>query len=85
MVAGAGVLENSENKESALAFVEYLLSESAQSYFATETFEYPLVSGISPSVDLVPLDELNAVKIDLSNLADIQGTVQLLQDVGMLP
>ena len=85
MVAGVGILESSENKTAAQKFVEFLLSESAQNYFASETFEYPLVSGVAPSVDLVPLADLNAVNIDLSNLADLQGTVQLLQDVGMLP
>ena len=85
MVAGAGQLASSKNTENARIFIEYLLSETAQKFFATETYEYPLVPGVSPSVDLVPLTELNAIQIDLSDLSDIQGTIQLMQAVGMLP
>ncbi len=85
MVAGVGQLASSQNQANALAFINYLLSQSAQEYFAGETFEYPLVPGVSPSVNLTPLSELNAVEIELANLADLQGTVELLQDVGMLP
>lgn len=85
MVAGIGQLASSQNQENALAFINYLLSPSAQEYFASETYEYPLVPGVLPSVELTPLAELNALEIDLSNLADIEGTVDLLQDVGMLP
>ena len=85
MVAGVGRLASSQNEANALAFINYLLSEPAQEYFASETYEYPLVAGVSPSVELTPLSELNAVDIDLTYLADLQGTVELLQDVGMLP
>jgi iron(III) transport system substrate-binding protein len=85
MVAGAGRIASSEKEEAALSFINYLLSENAQEYFASETYEYPLVSGVSPTVDLTPLADLNAANIDLADLADIQGTVQMLQDAGMLP
>lgn len=85
MTAGVGILASSQNQEAALMFVEYLLSEPAQTYFASETFEYPLVSGVAPSAALIPLNELDAFQIDLANLADMKGTVELLQEVGMLP
>lgn len=85
MVAGAGVLEASDNRETAYAFVRFLLSEQAQSYFATRTYEYPLVRDVEPAADLPPLAELNAVQVDLSDLADLQGTIKLLRDVGALP
>ena len=79
------MLGSSQNQEQGLAFIEYLLAEQAQTYFSSETFEYPIASGVQPSVDLVPLDELNAISMDLSALADIQGTILLMQEVGMLP
>jgi len=85
MVAGVGQLVSSENTENARIFIKYLLSETAQNYFATETYEYPLVPGVPPSVDLVPLADLNAIQIDLSDLSDIQSTIRLMQEVGMLP
>ncbi len=85
MVAGAGVLEASDNKQGAFDLLEFLLSSEAQTYFADQTNEYPLASGVEPSVDLTPLAELNAVQIDLSDLSDLQGTLQLLREVGALP
>jgi iron(III) transport system substrate-binding protein len=85
MTAGVGILASSQNQDAALTFVEYLLSAPAQEYFASETYEYPLVSGVAPSAALVPLNKLNAYQIDLANLADMIGTVELLQEVGMLP
>lgn len=85
LVSGVGMLGSSQNQEQGLAFIEYLLAEQAQTYFSSETFEYPIASGVQPSVDLVPLDELNAISMDLSALADIQGTILLMQEVGMLP
>jgi iron(III) transport system substrate-binding protein len=65
--------------------VEFLLSVEAQSYFAEETHEYPLVGGVPTPEDLVPLAELDAPAIDLGDLDDLQGTLRLLQDVGALP
>ena len=85
LVSGAGLLSTSQNQESGLTFIEYLLSEKAQTYFSDETFEYPLAAQVPPSVNLPPLASLNAVEINLADLADLQGTVQLMQDVGMLP
>jgi iron(III) transport system substrate-binding protein len=84
-VAGVGILETSSNKEVAERFVDYLLSAPAQRYFAEETFEYPLIEGVRPSVDLTPLSEINPPDIDLSQLSDLQGTLDLLRETGVLP
>lgn len=85
MVSGVGVLESSDNKEVAFELVNYLLSEEAQRYFSQETFEYPLAAGVPAQPELTPLSELNAAEIDLSNLADLAGTLELLREVGALP
>ena len=39
------LLAGAADDPAALEFVEYLLSEEGQTYFVTETFEYPLVDG----------------------------------------
>ena len=85
MVAGAGVLASSERQETAQRFLNFLLSPEAQGYFATQTFEYPLVEGVSIHSELQPLSELNAPSIDLADLADLRGTVTILNEVGALP
>lgn len=83
--AGIGVLRTTERQEDAERFVEFLLSEEAQSYFAEETHEYPMVEGVPADPDLVPLSELDPPDIDLGDLDDLQGTLRLLQEVGALP
>lgn len=85
MVAGAGVLESSNNKEAAFSLLEFLLSPEAQAYFAEQTNEYPLTAGVEPAVALTPLQDLNTVDVRLSNLADLEGTLQLLREAGALP
>jgi iron(III) transport system substrate-binding protein len=84
-VAGVGVLESTGNAPGTQSFVDYLLSEDAQTYFAEETFEYPLIEGIPGPEGQPALDELRAPDIDLSDLSDLQGTLELLNDVGVLP
>ncbi|TAK11937.1 MAG: extracellular solute-binding protein [Anaerolineae bacterium] len=85
MTAGVGQLASSDNPAAAQAFIEFLLTIEAQTYFAEETFEYPLIAGV-PTHPLLPsLASLNAIDISLGDLADLQGSVTLLQQVGMLP
>lgn len=83
-VAGVGILSTSDEPESAQGLVEFLLSEEAQAYFAEETKEYPLVEGVEPDPALPPLSEIGTPEIDLSDLADLEGTLRLLQEVGVL-
>ena len=83
-VAGAGILQTSDQPEIAQQFIDYLLSDAAQSYFAETTFEYPLVATVEPSVDLPALEELEVPEIDLSDLADLQGTLEMIENSGAL-
>jgi iron(III) transport system substrate-binding protein len=83
-VAGVGILTTSDDSEAARTLVEFLLSEEAQSYFAEETKEYPLVDGVAADPALPALDDIGTPEIDLSDLSDLEGTLQLLQDVGIL-
>ncbi len=83
-IAGAGVLTSAPHPEAALDFAEYLLSNEAQSYFAEETFEYPLVERISTHPLIEPLADVHTPDIDLSQLDDLEGTLALLHEVGAL-
>jgi iron(III) transport system substrate-binding protein len=47
-VSGAGVLKSAPNKESAVKFLEYLVSPEAQRYFADVSFEYPANPAVKP-------------------------------------
>jgi iron(III) transport system substrate-binding protein len=83
-VAGVGVLKAAPNHEGAQAFATYLVSESAQKYFAGETAEYPLAAGVAPSAEMPPLSALRPPAVDLSQLDDIETTQELLVETGLL-
>jgi iron(III) transport system substrate-binding protein len=83
-VSGAGILVSSDQLELAERFVAYLLSTEAQQHFANAVFEYPLVEGIDTDPRLLPLAEIETPELDLSNLDDLEGTLELLQEVGAL-
>ena len=83
-VAGIGLIEGAEDADAALAFADYLLSDEAQEYFATETFEYPLIEGVAAPEGLVPLNEIGHPDIELGELADLRGSLELLSEVGLI-
>jgi len=84
-VAGAGVLGAADADASARRFIEFLLSDESQRYFADETFEYPLVAGVDGPEGAPPLDQIQTPDIDLSDLSDLQATLALLAETGVLP
>ncbi|MEJ7824156.1 MAG: iron ABC transporter substrate-binding protein [Solirubrobacteraceae bacterium] len=83
-VAGVGVLASSEHKAEAVAFVRTMLGRPAQQYFADSSKEYPLAAGVKPSKELTPLDEIPSPKVDLANLGDLKGTLELMRETGAL-
>ncbi len=83
-VAGIGILNTADNTPEAQEFLEFMLSEEAQQYFADETFEYPLIEGVPINEDLVPLSEIETPNVDLGNLDDLQGTLELLRETFVL-
>lgn len=83
-VAGVGILGSSGNSAAALALVEFLLSNTGQTYFAEKTFEYPLIDGVPQADGLPALDELQPPAIDLADLDTLAETQELLADVGLL-
>jgi iron(III) transport system substrate-binding protein len=84
-VAGAGMLNPSDAEPNARRFIEFLLNSESQAYFGQETNEYPLVAGVEGPAGQPPLDELQTPEIDLSDLSDLQGTLALLNQTGVLP
>jgi iron(III) transport system substrate-binding protein len=83
-VAGAAVVDTASDADLASNFIRHLLSAEAQDYFARSTFEYPLIPDVEPIGDLPTIDELDVPDIDLSQLSDLEPTVDLMRDVGAL-
>jgi iron(III) transport system substrate-binding protein len=82
-VAGVSVLASTDRRDDAVRFVEYLLGEDAQTYFAQETKEYPLIDGIPTAEGLPPLNSLQSPEIDLSDLDTLEETLQMIEEAGL--
>ena len=83
-VAGVGRLTTADHVDEANAFIDFLLSPEAQRYFADETYEIPLANGASPHDGVPTLDQLQPPDIDLNDLDDLAGTLELLSSVGLV-
>ena len=84
MVAGAGTLSTADNRGNAERFIQFMLSPVAQQYFAGQTFEYPLIEGVKVHYLLKPLEDIAAPEVSMQDLADLDGTQNLLRDTGVL-
>lgn len=78
-VSGVGVLSA---KPEAQTFAKWLLQKSAQTFFVEKTAEYSLTG--EPTVSGLPgLNEIGAPAIDLSALAPLAITLELIRDAGL--
>jgi iron(III) transport system substrate-binding protein len=79
------MIDSTDMADEATQFIEFLLSPTAQEYFATETFEYPLTNDVSPAAGLPDLDQIAAPDIDLSRLADVlDDATRLVTESGLV-
>ncbi|TVR22843.1 MAG: extracellular solute-binding protein [Anaerolineaceae bacterium] len=83
-IAGAGVLATSDQPGLAQRLLLYLLGTPAQQYFADMTVEYPVIDGVALDERLTPLDQIEPPDIDLSDLADLEPTLDMIEDSGAL-
>ena len=83
-VSGVGILAGAAQDQRALQLVQYLLSEEGQTYFAQQTFEYPMIASVQPAAELVPLADLQGPAVDLANLASLPETIEMIQNAGLL-
>ena len=86
LVTGAGVLQTSDQSAEAQRFLQFLLSEQAQSFAANRVNEYPVVSGTEVPSYMVPADSALTLspEFDLQRLQEMDPTLSLLRDVGLL-
>ena len=85
MPAGVGIIEGTDQPDAAGQFVDFLLSEESQEYFATETFEFPVIDGVELGQGMPDLSEIVSPDIDLSALADVlEDATRLVSEAGLV-
>ncbi|RJL06593.1 iron ABC transporter substrate-binding protein [Paracoccus siganidrum] len=86
LVAGAGIIEASDNKENAQKFIDFLLSPAAQQFISLQGNEYPVREGVIPAATLESLETVSEISpdVDVNELGDLEGTLALLREAGLL-
>ncbi len=83
LVNASGIMALSEG-DLPINFIRYLLTSEVQSYLAREAYEIPLVAGVMPPEGLPALSSISPPKVDLTQLADLRPTLNLMRKVGVL-
>lgn len=83
-VSGTEIIQGTEKRELAVAFVRHLLTAEAQEFFATRTYAYPMIPGVQPVAGLPTIDELQPPDVDLTELSDLDPALALMREVGVL-
>jgi iron(III) transport system substrate-binding protein len=65
-------------------FIRYLLTTEVQSYLAREAYEIPMVSGVELPEGLPSEDRIQPPELELTRLADMRPTLDLMRDAGVL-
>ena len=84
-VSGAGILASSTHKAAAQRFVAFLVSHAGQEILAhSESYEYPLGSGVVTAKRLVPFSSLRPDPITIRQLGDGSVAINLLREASLL-
>ena len=82
-IAGAAVARNAKNRPAAVQFLEYLVSDSAQRYFADGNNEFPVVAGMEPNKALAGLGRFKTETVPIAKVgANTAAVQQMLDRVG---
>ena len=82
-ISGGGIAKYSKNKENALTFLEFLVSEEAQNLYARINFEYPVLEGIALPEALLLWGKFRADNIPIERIAELSPTAQkIIDEVG---
>jgi iron(III) transport system substrate-binding protein len=80
-ISGGGMLKSAPHKESAVKFLEYLVSDEAQRYFADGNNEWPAVPGVKTDNEaLAALGSFKADQLPVATLAKNAALAQKIYD-----
>lgn len=65
-ISGVGMVAGAANEDSAIAFLEFLVSDEAQEVFADSNNEYPVVEGVAMDPIVAELGEFKVDEVNVS-------------------
>lgn len=82
-ISGMGVTKYTKNKENAIKFLEFMVSQKAQEVYPAAGFEYPVNENVKPSELLSSWGEFKEDKINLESLGYYNHkAVKIFNEVG---
>jgi iron(III) transport system substrate-binding protein len=80
-ISGGGMLQHAPNRDAAVKFLEYLASDTAQTYFANGNNEWPTVPGVKlANPQLESFGKFKTDSLPLANLGKTQAAAQRIAD-----
>lgn len=79
-IAGAAVARHAKNRDAAVQFLEYLVSDAAQRYFADGNNEYPVVAGLKANNALQALGNFKSETVPIAKVGANTAQVQQMLD-----
>ena len=79
-ISGGGILKHSPNKENAEKFLEFLLTEEAQSHIVNNTFEYPILETVEPHELIAGFGTFNMDKTSVADFGKYNPAAVKLMD-----
>jgi iron(III) transport system substrate-binding protein len=79
-VSGAAIARHAPNKDIAVRFLEFLVSDKGQELYAQANFEYPVKPGVAISPLIAELGALTPDKISLTDISANRKTASTLVD-----
>lgn len=84
IVTAIARLRSSDRGDLAEQFIAFMLSDEAQTFFSTETLEYPLISGVAPSPLVPDLADIEISTYDFDNLGGgLEATKEMIRQSGL--
>ena len=79
-VSGAAIARNAPNKDNALRFLEFLVSDEAQGLYAQQNFEYPVNAGAALDPIIAEFGTLDTDGLTLSEIASHRAAASRIVD-----
>ena len=79
-ISGGGVAKYSKNKETAVAFLEFLTRETAQGLYGTVNYEFPVNPAVAPAPKVAAWGEFKEDSLPIIRIAELAPTAQRVID-----
>ena len=79
-ISGGGVAKHSKNKETAVAFLEFLTEKDAQELYGTVNYEFPVNPAVSPAPEVAAWGAFKEDSLPIVRIAELAPTAQRMID-----